>query len=117
MENQEYIRPTKQSPIFVATCDYFGYIEEKHYKDYLVEAQDSRTGQTIQLVGRTFATSYANAVNRLHEWIVEHPEVIKDYPKSKFDILLVDGSVDRFDSTNQEKVYTISARKAKRLLF
>jgi hypothetical protein len=108
---EEYIRPTKDNPVFVASCDYFGYIEESTWKDYLVETSRGDS------VGRTFALHYKQAVNRLHEWIQENPEVLASYPKCKFDILLVDGTYDKFDSAIQKKVYTISATKAKQLLF
>ena len=112
MKTNDYITPTKQSPVFVATCDYFGYIEELRYKDYSIADE----ADNCQHVGRTFGIHFKDAVNRLHEWIQDNPHVIKEYPKCKFDIFLLDGSMDRYQ-TKQVKVYTISARKAKQLLF
>lgn len=110
-EENKYIRPTKKSPVFVAQCDWFGFIEENLWKEYLVNTPDGGH------IGRTFAIRYHDAVNGLHEWIKENPETLKEYPKCKFDILLVDGSWDRHNDPVRKKVYTISAAKAKQLLF
>ncbi len=111
MENQEYIILTKDNPIFIAECDYFGNIEETMYKDWLIEE--------LNLVGRTFATNFAHAVNKLHEWIIEANEewgVLKEYPKCKFNIWVVDGAVIKNGQDVRKKVYSISASKAKKYL-
>jgi hypothetical protein len=99
------IRPTKESPIFIATCDYFGRIEAGPYKDF--EVGDCR--------GRTFGTNYAKAVNDLHEWIKENSWAVCEYPKCKFTIEMVDGSIEH-DQYASQVVYTISAAKAKKFL-
>ena len=111
MKIEEFITPTKKNPIFIASCDYFGYIEESTCKEYLVNTPDGGT------IGRTFALHYKEAINRLHEWIQENPEVLKSYPKCKFTVSLVNGTYDRFNSPVQKKLYTLSASKAKQLLF
>lgn len=109
MTTQDYIRPTKKSPVFIAVCDWFGNIEEERYKDYEIKTDG------YWCVGSTFGISFRGSVNRLHEWIQDNPTVVKDYPKCKFEIYLLDGTVTK-DKSNQVKVYSISASKAKKLL-
>lgn len=109
--NEEFITPTPEHPVFTATCDYFGYIEESPYKRYAVETPDNCTH-----LGTTFATSFADAVTRLHEWIAEHPHIVRDYPKCKFTIECVNGSFTKYNELAYEVVYSITAKKAKRFL-
>jgi hypothetical protein len=108
----KYITPTQKSPVFMASCDYFGYIEVPLYKEWAIATLDNCT-----YIGSTFALTFATAVKRLHEWIVENPQIIAEYPKCKFTIECVDGSPSRFNDPKHETVYTISAKKAARFLF
>ena len=107
METSNYITPTKKNILFKAECDYFGYIENTIYKDMLIG----------NCVTSTFATSYIDAVNMLHEWIKENDWVKKEYPKAKFNIYSVDGSLDKNGERLDKKVYTISASKAKKFIW
>lgn len=111
-DSEKYIIPTKESPVFTAVCDWFGYIEDSPYKDYFIEMN----GATGGCVGRTFATRYADAITRLHEWIVENKQVLEDWPKCKFEIRAVDGSYDKWEQVQDKVVYTITASKARKYL-
>ena len=106
-----YITPTKNSPIFTAECDYFGYIDRGRYKEWQVG-----NGNCTH-AGSTFATSFTDAVNALHEWLKENREVIEDYPKSKFTIHVNYGEIDtKRDHVKIHPVYSISAGKAKKFI-
>lgn len=112
MSTTEYIIPTKESPVFTAECDWFGFIEGNFYKRFLITEPDG--GQSC---GDTFAIRYHDAIVRLHEWIQENNQVLDEWPKAKFTIRLVDGSWDpRLNQRKDRVVYTISAKKAKELL-
>ena len=104
----EYIIPTKKNPVFSASCDWFGRIEENFYKMWNIPG--------INLVGNTFSTDFADAVTRLHEWIKENKHVLNEYPKSKFTIDVIDGSFNKFGDYSSKVVYTISAAKAKKYI-
>ena len=107
LNSKEYITPTKQRPVFAAVHDYFGYIERGFYKDSLVRSH----------LSTTFALSYADAVNALHEWIQQNPDNVLEYPKATMTIYSLDG---RWDAKNslpvRTKVYEIKASKAKKYL-
>lgn len=112
MNTTDYITPTKQSPVFVAECDYFGFIEEGFYKDYCIESNN------CSHCGATFELHYTDAIISLHKWIKEHRYVLDEYPKCNFNIYLVDGTMNtKWDQQKETKVYSISAKKAKQLLF
>ncbi len=104
---REHIIPTKQVPVFMAHCDYFGYIEAGYYKNYYIPGAHT--------CGSTFDICYQSAVNRLHQWIIDNPGVISDYPKCKFELYAIDGTV-KGDKHVVTKVYEISAAKAKKYL-
>lgn len=106
-ENPDYIIPTKTSPTFTAHCDYFGYIELPTYKNTLVN------NCTIS----TFATSYASAIERLHEWIKENEWSLREHPKATYEISAIDGRVDKYGDAIRVKVYSISTAKAIKYLF
>ena len=111
MTTQDYITPTKESPIFVAECDWFGFIGGSLYKEYIVNENDG------QSCGETFSLHFKDSVNRLHEWIENNENTLKEYPKCKFNIYMINGSLDKDGRKKYEKVYTITASKAKKLLF
>ena len=109
----KYIKPTVDSPVFTAECDYFGFIECGAYKMHSVQSPN----EEWETIGDTWAIGYHDAIVNLHEWIRDNPQVLKDYPKAKFHIRLVDGRWNqKLDQKREETVYTISAKKAKRLL-
>jgi hypothetical protein len=101
----EYINPTKESPIFKCYNDWFGYIEESFYKAYQIKTEKHWT------VGSTFALRLEDAINNLFSYIKEHREDIE--PKSKFTIVMVDGTTDKYDDTREIKCYSISMKQAK----
>jgi hypothetical protein len=105
---KDYIVPTKERPIFIAFCDHFGVIDGIiTYKDWCIN----------NVCGSTFATSFKDAVNYLHEWIEENRWCINEYPKCKFEIEIIDGTFnERLDEVIRKKVYSITANKSKKLL-
>jgi len=105
MEN-DFIIPTKKHPIFVAECDYFGYIECSVYKRSLVDGVCNYA---------TFETDFSRAVNLLHEELKDGVWCM-DFPKAKFTIYSVDGSKDKYGNAKMNVVYAISASKAKKLV-
>lgn len=103
----KYISPTKSQPVFTAVCDHFGYIYRTLYKDYCIKNS----------CGNTFATSYFNAIEELHLYILDNKWIIEEYPKCKFKIMALDGSwCEKHDRPAEVKVYEISAAKAKKYL-
>lgn len=107
METTNYITPTKKDPVFTATCDSFGYIERRLYKDALA-------GNTCFPV---FDISYHQAILALHEWLIENKEYVLDDPKAKYFIYAVNGSLNKWGDYNRKVVYSISGSKAKQYLF
>ena len=106
------ITPTKESPIFRADCDHFGFIEDSPYLRHTVQCKDHSSSCA------TFALSYSDAINRLHEWLIENKKYVLSEPKAKFNIYIVDGSINKeLDQAKEVKVYTISSAKAKKYLF
>ncbi len=106
----DFITPTKERPIFKALNTYFGYIETGVYKDW--EINDG----TNYIGGRTFALSFADAVNRLHDWIKENQWALDSQYKASFEIYVFYGDLDKYGSPVDQKVYSISASKAKKFL-
>jgi len=100
----KYIVPTKDRPVFKACCDYIGNIGGI-YKDHLVG----------NCCSDTFGLNYKDSINGLHEWILDNKSIIEEYPKCKFDLYLIDGTIEH-EQAKEVKVYSISARKAKKLL-
>ncbi len=114
--DNSYITPTKDSPIFMAECDHFGYLSQSiHYKDSVIECADDNSGACLN----TFALSYESAIKYLHDYLCSEDGqwAMKEYPKAKFSIYLIDGSQDkRLGRYKTQKVYTISSKKATQLL-
>lgn len=109
MENlNQYIIPTKKSPVFVVSHDYIGYIERSLYKRWFVQKNEQGGG----LCGETFATFYTHAIEYLHEYIIENPEVVTNYPKATITIFAIDGSKDKNGEVIYTPVYKITAKKA-----
>ena len=52
----------------------------------------------------------------MHKWIQDNPEFINEYPKSKFTIEAIDGSLRKDGDYASVKVYEITAAKAKKYL-
>lgn len=114
MKTTDYIIPTKESPVFTAECDYFGFIENNLYKFHLIECPNWDSDS----ICTTFALYYHDAIVNLHEWLKEHKEYVTKEPKAKFHIRMRDGSWDsKLNQAKETTVYSISAKKAKDLLF
>ncbi len=101
-DNQAFTR------FFLAECDYFGYIEGS-FKD--VEVQESEN----ILIMHPFEYNFTRAIADLHEFII-NDDMINEFPKAKWNIYLVDGSMNDYGDINRSKVYSISSAKAKKLL-
>ena len=106
MKKEEYITPTKERPVFTAHNDYYGYLETNLYKDWSIN----------DLCGSTFALSYADAIRMLHEYIIETKDEITDLPISKYEIMVIDGKLDKHGEPIRKTVYSISTAKAKKYL-
>lgn len=106
MEANSNIEVTKQNPVFIASCNHFGYLERTLYKRWII---GNRTGYT-------WALNYTDAINELHSWIKDNEWAIKEYPKCTFDIFRIDGTLNKYQEISEEKVYSISAAKAKKLI-
>ena len=104
MKDQDYIIPTKTEPVFSAECDYFGTIDGM-YKDWLITS--------INVCGSTFGINFTDSVTSLHIWLQDNPDVIKMYPKAKFSIDVIDGSLKNGEYV-RKTVYSITASKAKK---
>jgi len=111
MSAQDYIIPTKQYPVFKATCTAFGYIETGMYKQWNIK------NETTNLVGDTFALNFMDAVRMLHEWIKENEEYVVNYNhKCRFLIEIMDGNVDKFGDPIEREVYSIDWYKVKKYI-
>ncbi len=95
---------------FLADCDYFGYIEPGIFKEVEIPYDKNCTS-----IMRPFEYDYTKAINSLHEWILEN-DGIANFPKAKWSIYLVDGSMNKYEEIKTDKVYSISSTKAKKLL-
>lgn len=106
MDNKtDYIKPTKDNPIFKCYNDYYGYIEDSMYKEWEIHKGN------VWSVGSTFAIDLSKAILKLHDYIKEHQESIE--PNSKFTIVMMDGSLNKYGEANEKKCYSISVKQAK----
>jgi len=94
---------------FTAECDYFGYIDGSYRRIDVTDPENNIT--TMQ----PFEYNYTEAISSLHAWIIEN-DGINAFPKAKWNIYLVDGSFGKFGQLGDDKVYSISSAKAKKLL-
>lgn len=122
IEEANYIIPTKDNPVFVAECSAFGYIYDGIYKNSLIRKANTEIA--------TFGVSYAESINRLHEWIKEMEHLLDEsqqeqtYEQHKtgnrvsheFSIYEITGGVDKYGNSKQKKVYSISFKDAKKYL-
>jgi hypothetical protein len=110
-----FITPTKDRPVFMLWCSDYG-THDGRFKEYCI--QKSNAGRVLG--GRVWGMRYAVAVNELHEMLKENKEaLIENYKDSlKFEIRLIDGSLDKWeDDAKEKKVYSITLRQAKQLIF
>ena len=111
METNNYIQIKKGSKVFIACNDYFGFFGSGIYKMWNV-----KNGENSHY-GETFALNFKEAVNMLHEYIQENEYMIKEYPKTKYSIYMIDGTMNKYGEVNFKEVYSITTAKAKKLLF
>ena len=106
MDNEtDYIKPTKDNPIFKCYNNYFGYIEDSMYKQWEIHEDN------VWIVGSTFATDLSGAILQLLDYIKEHKESIES--NSKFTIVMMDGSLNKKGEISEVKCYSISMKQAK----
>ena len=104
------LTPTKESPIFLAECSAFGFIEENIYKEAQIEV-----GDCIHCMP-TFAISFTKAITKLHEWIIENKDFWLEYGHAAtFTIYAIDGTIEN-DNVIEKKVYSITSSKANKYL-
>lgn len=103
-DNQIYITPTKENPVFKAYCTDFGYIEQDFYKRWEVKYE------SVWCVGSTFSLDLTDAIIRLHEFIKSYKG---QNPNTRYEIYLVDGTTDKHGNLKDTKVYSISEKNAK----
>lgn len=107
MDNNEYIIPTNDNPIFKAEDDHSGWIDRNMYKDALIG----------DICTSVFATSYEDAILSLHNWIRENKEYIMSQPlKAKYSILSTVGKLNKHDEVEYYNVYSITNRRARKYL-
>ncbi len=106
MEATSYITPTKERPVFVSINTYTGYKINGCYKDWELQTEKSLR------VGDTTALNLTDAIRETHEYIKENQEYIEEFVK--FEINMIDGSVDKWGDPIMVKCYSISMKQAKR---
>lgn len=111
MSAQDYCIPTKQYPVFRATCTAFGSIETGLYKMWNVKTEE------YNMVGDTFACNFTDAVNFLHEWLKENKEDVDQLNhKTRFYITIIDGSINKYQEVIEREVYSIDWFKVKKYI-
>lgn len=111
MKEKEYITPTKDNPVFIAHCDYWGYIEENFYKEWEIKNENG------WIIGRTYALSLDKAIANLHEFIKEYFSSGKSSlpGKAKFSIAMIDGTWnEKYNERKEYKCYEISVNQARK---
>ena len=103
-KNKEYIRPTKERPVYKAYCTDFGFIEQDFYKRWEVR------NELNWCVGSTFALNLTDAIIRLHNFIKSYRAHSSG---TKYELYLMDGTFDKNGNVKETKVYSISERNAK----
>ena len=103
--DRDYIKPTKQRPVFKCYNDYSGYIEDSFYKEWEIKTERCWT------VGSTFALNLSEAIQDLHSYICKNKEYIA--LNSKFTIVMIDGKIDKYGEIKEIKCYSISMKQAK----
>ena len=103
---EKYITPTKENPVFVAQNMFTGYCMRGCYKDWEVR------NEKRWISGETTALTLLDAIQRTYEFINEHNEFINE--STKFEIYMIDGSIDKFGDPIRIKCYSISMKQAKK---
>jgi hypothetical protein len=96
-----FITPTKESPIFTATCNWFGHLDGI-YKETRVEIGDCTSRMP------TFALTFADAVSSLLEYAKEEKSYLLSEKNTKLIIELVDGTANADGEVKFKKVFTLT---------
>lgn len=106
MDENKYITPTKECPIFRIMNTYEGYIVNDYltYKNWEIKTEEHWT------VGETSATSLPDAMQALFEHIRNNPDKVK----AKYVIEMLDGTADKWGDPIYVTVYKISMTQAKK---
>lgn len=101
------IKVSKENPVYTLENDWVGTIGASRYKMWTVG----------DLCGDTFEVSYIKAVESLHNRLEDgdYNYLLLEYPKSKFTIHRIDGSLDKYGEVKREKVYSLSVKQIKKL--
>jgi len=102
----KYITPTKENPVFTGQNMYTGEFIPSAYKGWEVKNDKQ------WIIGDTMALSFTDAIEQIHEYIKENHEY--NPPNTKFQIEMIDGSVNKYGDPIRVPVYKISMRQAKR---
>jgi hypothetical protein len=90
-------------PILRVSNDWFGYIERSTYKDVTLE--DDRGLTTIT----PYAYKLSEALSELMEYVNSEDGnwIFDEYPKSRFVIEVVDGTLNKFGDINYKRLMSI----------
>lgn len=101
------IKVSKENPVYTLENDWVGTLDVSRYKMWTIG----------DLCGDTFALSYRGAIDRLHDYLEDGDfnYLLQEYPKSKFIIYRLDGSLDKYGEVKREKVYSLSVKQIKKL--
>ncbi len=102
--NKEYIIPTTEYPVFKALCLDFGFIEESFYKEWNIVSEN------CNMVGATYALSLSDAISKLLEFIPAYENINK---KSKFHIIMIDGTVNKYGEPIEVVAFSITYKQSK----
>ena len=97
------IKVSKENPVYTLENDWIGTFDVPMYKMWTV----------ADMFGDTFALSYRGAIDRFHDYLEdgEFNDIMRMYPKSKFVICRIDGSVNKHGEIKREKVYSLSVKQ------
>lgn len=101
----EYIKPTKEYPVFVVQNNYTGDELAGFYRDWEIKNRQN------WVCGRTTATNLTDAINTLHNYIRYNQEM---NPNTEFVIYMIDGRCDKYGLPIRTKCYSITVKQAKR---
>jgi len=103
--SKQYITPTKERPVFKALCRDFGFIEDNLYKEWNI------ISDKCNMVGSTYALSLADAVTKLLEFIPTYESINS---KSKFEIIMIDGTVNKYGEPIEVTAFSINFKQSKK---
>jgi len=112
-QETEYAGVSKITPIYIAECNAFGFMERGLYKDYLIKTEDE------EFYGQVWDMDLTRAIQALHEWIrdIDNREFVIENPNAKYTLYMMDGSWnEKYGRPAEIKVYEITTAMALRTL-